>query len=115
MKPEIRERYVSIVESYVLCLDPIKRKRKIPVREIIGGILIILEDGMGWRSVAAKPLGRILRPLRPSIGSYQINTAADMKSGTAYPVGGFGFASNEIRTLRRSRGARSATHAEKTK
>lgn len=59
MKSEIHDRYVTIVESYVLQLDPIKRKRKIPVREVIQGVLIILTDGVAWRR------------LRPSIGSYQ--------------------------------------------
>ena len=60
MITDVIDKYVQIVENYVMMIDPPKRNRKIPVSEIIKGILMLLQDSLCWRR------------LRPCFGSYQI-------------------------------------------
>lgn len=60
MKSEYVDVCSSIIETYVVKLDPPKRARKVDIKDIIQGILIILQDSMSWRR------------LRPQHGKHQI-------------------------------------------
>ena len=60
MKSEYVDVCSSIIETYVNKLDPPKEARKVDIKYIIQGILIILQDSMSWRR------------LRPQHGKHQI-------------------------------------------